>query len=224
MWDSGYTENCLTTLWQTITDRLFEWIDPDDDEWSDMIILTKKFINYSERSRNINSQLFEDNYPNMAEDIPKLETIIDIRQHLREEIMDKNIRYFAWLLRYKSRLSELSYNNGDTVFHLACRLNGRPNKISGKAANLLLDSRPNLELNRQNFDGETALHCLCKSIAGRIYESPWEIYLPTLRRLLLHQDIDVDIQDYPANRKGRVASWHLAEAWDYPFGRRDRIV
>lgn len=214
-WDSGDTEHCLETLRDNINGQLINWCDPDEEEWNDLILLTKTFISYSEQSRNTNSQLFKDNFLNMASDIPELKATINMRQHLKGALMDKNTKYLAWLLEYRSEYGELVDAKGDTLLHLACSLTVRTAVISGEAVKLLLGSDPGLAINQQNFAGETVLHCLCASI-GLSRQTDKEIltsHLTTLRRLLSHRHIDIGIRDFSGPGNGRVASWYLVQAW-----------
>ncbi|KAK8045863.1 hypothetical protein PG996_013927 [Apiospora saccharicola] len=215
-WDSGDTENCLETLRDNINGHLLNWSDPDDEEWNDLILLTEKFIDYSEQSRQTNSQLFKDNYLNMADHIPELKATINMRQHLKRALMDNNTKYLEWLVRSNSGYMEVVDAKGDTLRHLACSLTVRRAVISGEAVRLLVNSDPYLTINRQNFAGETALHCLCASI-GRSRQTEKDTltsYLITLRRLLSYRYIDINIRDFSGRHgNGRVASWYLVQEW-----------
>ncbi|KAK7994052.1 hypothetical protein PG989_007433 [Apiospora arundinis] len=131
--------------------------------------------------------------------------------------MDANLWYLEWLLRHKPELIKLVDARGDTLLHRACRCTLATGDTTGPAASHILSLEQELQINRQNVDGETALHLLCFLIfnAMRTLPGPFSTFLTTLRQLLSYPGIDVDVKDGPKGGRehGKVASSYLVQYW-----------
>ncbi|KAK6836113.1 hypothetical protein PG987_006608 [Apiospora arundinis] len=212
-WVSGDMDNCLRILCIEIKHQLHYGVNISDKERENIIRLTEKYIKYCEDFKSTNSKLYKDNYLNMKQDIPELKNATDLRQHIKGTTMDKNLWYLKWLLRYKPELSKLADDDGDTLLHRACMCTAIFGDTTGPAASHILWLEQGLQINRQNIQGKTALHCLCILICNTIGISPGPLphFQITLRQFLSYPGIDVDVRD--GREPGNVASSYLVRYW-----------
>ncbi|KAK8063041.1 hypothetical protein PG997_015138 [Apiospora hydei] len=205
-WSSGESADVLRYLLRRLDFHLTDYRLANNDERACVKHLTRKYFDYANQFRTTNTRLFNNDYLDLKGDIPELESFTEMRQHIKDSTSDECIKYLEYLLDLDSGYSTTVYSGGDTLLHTACM--NAPDESRGKAVQHLLSQGRDIRINQQNLAGETALHYCCMSIAScLLHKYPLAPHLASLRLLLSHPDIDVDVRDFSDSEGGKVASF-----------------